>query len=233
MKKVFLHSLVLSLLSSSCIMNAAEAPTPAVKSCLLGNTNIVFATGVKIFEPNSSWVLDEHMGNLTLATPAEASLAPAGGLNGFVHKEAGPELATACAEKIASNGENNFEIGAAALTDSFKLGTKGIQHIAHIAASRCEYYPDNKAEQNSRLEDCYRNMCNVAHAAQSPAILSVLFGTGVGGYTIERSAGLLAQAITSLQETGTVKSVYIVCSKPEDMTAAVAAVKAFQLSSGK
>ena len=174
------------------------------------------------------------MGNLTLATPAEASLAPAGGLNGFVHKEAGPELATACQEKITSNGENNFEIGDAVLTGSFNLKAKGIQHIAHVAASRCEYYPNNEAEQNSRLEAGYRNMCNVAHAAQSPAILTVIFGTGpVAGYTIERSAGLLAKAITSLQETGTVKSVYIVCSKPEDMTTAVAAVKAFQLSSGK
>ena len=118
-----------------------------------------------------------------IVNAANESLLGGGGVDGAIHRAAGPELLEACRRL------HGAKTGESKMTDAFRITTaKKIVHtVGPIYAS---YGPERAAEL---LADCYRSSLDLAAGYRSIAFPSV--STGVYGYPIAQAAGVAVATI--------------------------------------
>ncbi len=240
MKKIFLCSLVLSLLNTSRNINTAEASAQNASACSLEKIEIVFASGKSIFKPDTSWVSEKHLGNLTLGIPVMPLFENADVLSYHARQFAGPELAAACKKLVIDNGEKAYPVGTVKITPAFNLQKNGFNHIAHAVVPYASdllqpsAYIAGEKEQNAALQSCYSGIFQAAHEKGSSAVVTIPLGTGLvmgdiplTGYSMERSMKLLKAAVFSLPKNK-IERIYLVLLNNSDLLAATAAIKELQ-----
>jgi len=119
-----------------------------------------------------------------IVNAANSSLLGGGGVDGAIHRAAGPELLAAC-RRIGG-----CPTGHAVLTPGFKLPAR---HVVHAVGP---VWAGGVAGERELLRRAYRAAFQVAHG--EPAIRSIAFpaiSTGAFGYPLEEAAPVAVAAV--------------------------------------
>ena len=130
-----------------------------------------------------------------IVNAANESLLGGGGVDGAIHKAAGPELVKEC---MTLHG---CKPGEAKVTKAYNLNNK---YIIHKVGPR--YWSDPNPRET--LSNCYINSLKLADSLNLESVAFPSISTGAFGYPIKEAAEVCAKALSSYKAK-TIKKVYI------------------------
>ena len=136
----------------------------------------------------------------TLVNPANELMLGGGGVDGAIHRAAGPGLLAECEAVPEVRPGVRCPTGEAVLTGGHGLSTKHVIHtvgpIYRKHASCNDPEPTPAAEPAELLRSCYRNCMRVANAeAQARTIAFPAISCGVYGYPIDEAARIALSTV--------------------------------------
>ena len=141
-----------------------------------------------------------------IVNAANTWLHGGGGVDGAIHRAAGPVLGDACAEYVREHGL--LPTGQVMHTGGGHIPVKGIIHA--VGPVYREHLPD---ESDRLLQACYRNALVLAESLQYGSIAFPNISTGVYGFPKDRAAEVVCSGLHTWQtENWTfVRRVILVC----------------------
>jgi|SRR5690625_1149134 len=118
-----------------------------------------------------------------IVNAANKSLLGGGGVDGAIHRAAGPELLEAT-KKLGG-----AETGEAKITEGFKLPAKYVIHTVGPV------YNNGDQKEARLLKDCYTNSLKRAEEYQLKTVAFSAISTGVYGYPIEEATEIAVSTI--------------------------------------
>ena len=137
-----------------------------------------------------------------IVNAANESLLGGGGVDGAIHRAAGPKLLEEC---MTLGGCNP---GEAKVTEAYNLKNK---YIIHTVGPR--YYSDPNPK--GTLRNCYLNCLRIADDLGVEIIAFPSISTGVFGYPIKEAAPIVAQAFKEYKPKN-IKKVYMCIYPPKE-----------------
>lgn len=135
-----------------------------------------------------------------IVNAANTSLLGGGGVDGAIHRAAGPKLLEECREL------HGCKTGQAKITRGYRLPAEYVIHTPGPV------YKDGKHGEPLLLASCYRNSLILAHDFHCKTIAFPCISAGIYGYPVQEAAEIaLAAVYTYLQKTGDSMTVYHVC----------------------
>jgi O-acetyl-ADP-ribose deacetylase (regulator of RNase III) len=124
-----------------------------------------------------------------IGNAASALLVGGGGVDGAIHRAAGPDLLNACLALKKKLPGGVLKTGGAVVTAGFGLTAK---HVIHCVGP---IYAREGSDAPALLESCYRNALAIAreHRLESVAFPSI--ATGVYGYPVNLAAPIALGAV--------------------------------------
>ncbi|MCB1115968.1 MAG: macro domain-containing protein [Chlamydiia bacterium] len=151
-----------------------------LREITIGKTELMLVMGNILDQPVASVV-----------NPANQSLLGGGGLDGMIHRVAGPSLREACKMIPVIRSRCRIEVGSAIVTEAFNLHkyNRNIQFIVHTVGPNCEN-PIQSQNRKNLLETAYFHSLVASYEKRGFSIAFPAISTGSFGYPF-----LEAQAI--------------------------------------
>ena len=140
-----------------------------------------------------------------IVNAANTSLLGGGGVDGAIHRAAGPELPASC-RKL-----NGCATGDAKATPGFRLPAKWVFHAVGPV------WHGGGQNEEDLLASCYRRCLELAREHQARSMAFSAISTGIYGFPARRAAEIaLATVKANVDESG-VEEVDFVCFDPDTL----------------
>ncbi len=138
-----------------------------------------------------------------IVNAANASLSGGGGVDGAIHRAAGPQLLATC------RSLGGCETGSAVITPGFQLPARFVIHAVGPV------WRGGVAGEAESLAACYRTSIRIAveHGLTSVAFPAI--SCGVYGYPLDAAAMLAIRELSVGEREHPSLELYMVCSGPE------------------
>ena len=122
-----------------------------------------------------------------IVNAANRSLLGGGGVDGSIHRAAGPELLAACIDL------NGCEIGQAKITQAFKLPSKFVIHTVGPV------WTGGEKNEASLLSSCYTRSLSLACDHELATIAFPAISTGAYGYPLMKATQIAVKSVANWQ----------------------------------
>ncbi|KAI3956623.1 hypothetical protein MKW92_034352 [Papaver armeniacum] len=210
-----------SISSTPITLNLAATPSSSPSSTSLFTTHSMASNGGgsggtvddgnKVFKISSSSSLKIQRGDITkwsingtsdaIVNAANERMLGGGGVDGAIHRAAGPELRAACYTVSEVRPGVRCPKGEARITPAFKLP---VSHVIHTVGPI--YDIDNHPEVT--LRNAYRNSIKLAKESNIDYIAFPAISCGVYGYPYEEAATIAVSTV--MESDGDFKEVHFV-----------------------
>lgn len=124
-----------------------------------------------------------------IVNAANQTLLGGGGVDGAIHRAAGPKLLAACCQLRESEWPDGLPVGEVALTPGFALPAQHVIHTVGPVYAR-------SADRADQLASCYRKSLELAGGHGFERIAFPAISTGVYGYPPAAAARVVWQTLT-------------------------------------
>ena len=150
-----------------------------------------------------------------IVNAANNSLRGGGGVDGAIHRAAGPELLQECI------GLDGCETGQAKITAGYSLPAK---HVIHTVGP---IWQGGDANEDELLASCYRESMRIANEHGLKSIAFPAISCGVYGFPIQRASQIAMREVMKVRQDSSIERVVFSCFNDEVKSALTQAFERF------
>jgi len=145
-----------------------------------------------------------------IVNAANERMLGGGGVDGAIHRAAGPRLVDACRQVEETSPGVRCPTGEARITPAFDLPAI---HVIHTVGP---IWRGGTHGEDELLASAYRSSMELAHKNQCSSISFPSISTGVFNFPFERACEIALKVIHEFENKGEIESVKLVCFSSHD-----------------